>query len=82
MAPRPLPLWLASLLIQVGSFLLVLGLGIVAVSVVYGVRSVVLGTAVAATGYAAVGFPGWYVARLPHHLVTIRRLHARLVGRP
>ncbi|MFB6360768.1 MAG: hypothetical protein ABEH59_05540 [Halobacteriales archaeon] len=76
--PKPFPIWLASLLVQLGSFSLVLGIGIIAVSLAYGSRSLGLGLALVAFGYLAVGLPGWYVVRMPSYHTRLRRLGSRL----
>lgn len=74
---RPLPLWLATGLVQAGSFALVLGVGVLLISAAYGAGSTWLGLGLIAGGYAAVGFPGWYLARLPVHRSRLRALRAR-----
>lgn len=73
-----LPMWVASLLIQAGSFLLVAGIGLTALGVAYGLGSAWHGLGLVAVGYAAVGFPGWYVVRGPRYHARLRRLAARL----
>lgn len=68
---------MASWLIQAGSFAIVLGLGVIVISLFYGSRTLLVGLALLLAGYVAIGFPGWYFARWRHYKDRLRRLRSR-----